>query len=307
MRKHLKRHAFPLTALLIIALLFAGYEYHQNKNIEKTLTQEVTRLDQSIQNVLKQQEELSSKLGVAEKDISKLSGSLQEKETQIDALGTQLQQVQVENKEQLGVLEDKITSLKLENQDFSEVIEKSIPAVVSIRTNVGSGSGFLISKNGYVVTNDHVIAGATAATIVTSDDKQQSVLLIGRNTRADIAVLKIEGNNFAWLPFGDSEKITVGEKVIAIGNPGGLDFTVTQGIISAVRREDDTGNNYVQIDVPINPGNSGGPLVNAAGEVIGITTKKISGFEGLGFALESNQVKKIAEGMIEKYEASLQS
>ena len=91
----------------------------------------------------------------------------------------------------------------------------------------------------------------------------------------------------------------VGEKVIAVGNPGGLDFTVTQGIVSAVDRLDSKGNEYVQIDVPINPGNSGGPLINSDGRVIGVNTKKVSGFESLGFALEADLVRDIIDGVIE--------
>ncbi len=302
MRKHLERHAFPLTALFIITLLFIGYEYFQTKTFTVTLQQEISRLENSLEEKVTV---LRNDLSLAQKDITSLGTSLEEKETKIKALGTELQEVKVESEKQIGALEDKVTQLKLQNQDFSEVIEKSIPAVVSIRTDVGSGSGFLVRENGYIVTNNHVIDGATAATIVTSDEAQHRVFLIGKNSRADIAVLKIEGSEYSWLSFGDSDSITIGEKVIAIGNPGGLDFTVTQGIVSAVDRVDAQGNSYVQIDVPINPGNSGGPLVDAAGEVIGVTTKKLADFEGLGFALESNQVREIVDGMIESYEESL--
>lgn len=303
MRKHLERHAFPLTALFIITLLFIGYEYFQTKTLTITLQQEISRLENSLEEKVTV---LRNDLSLAQKDITSLGTSLEEKETKIKALGTELQEVKVESEKQIGALEDKVTQLKLQNQDFSEVIEKSIPAVVSIRTNAGSGSGFLVRENGYIVTNNHVINGATAATIVTSDEAQHRVFLIGKDSRADIAVLKIESSGYSWLNFGDSDRINIGEKVIAIGNPGGLDFTVTQGIVSAVDRVDAQGNSYVQIDVPINPGNSGGPLLDVAGEVIGVTTKKLADFEGLGFALESNQVREIVDGMIESYEESLE-
>ncbi|MEK6901521.1 MAG: trypsin-like peptidase domain-containing protein, partial [Nanoarchaeota archaeon] len=102
------------------------------------------------------------------------------------------------------------------------------------------------------------------------------------------------------LRFGNSHNAKVGEKVIAIGNPGGLDFSVTQGIISATNRQDSNGNQYIQIDVPINPGNSGGPLINAEGKVLGVNTLKLVGFEGLGFALASSYVDDIITTIIEE-------
>ena len=301
MRKHLKRHALPLTTLLILALLFAGYEYYQNQKITQTISKEVSLLQEELVQLKEKDAELSTTLKRAEQNIGTLSSSVEEKGTQIKGLTGEIQQIKNES----SLLEEKVTNLKLQNQDFSEVIENSIPSVVSIRTNVGSGSGFLVREDGYIVTNTHVIDGATAATIVTSDEKEHGVLLIGKNSRADIAVVKISGVDYSLLGFGDSDKIIVGEKVIAIGNPGGLDFTVTQGIVSAAHREDSAGNLFVQIDVPINPGNSGGPLLNAAGKVIGVTTKKIADFEGVGFAIESNQVQEIVEGMIDEYETSL--
>lgn len=305
MKKETKTHIVYGVILLLLILGISSYEYIQAKNItqalaamETSLEGKITAVDQSVKN-------LGQDLKKAQKDISGLSSSLEEKETKIQSLSGQLEEVRTESLEQLGELSDKITNLKLQNQDFSEVIENSIPAVVSVRTDSGSGSGFLIRQNGYIVTNNHVIVQARAATIVTSDGDGHGVYLVGADADADIAVLKIDGEGYTLLRFGDSDEITVGEKAIAIGNPGGLDFTVTQGIISAVDREDANGNMFVQIDVPINPGNSGGPLINAAGKVIGVTTKKVVGFEGVGFALESNQVEEIANNLIAEYEENL--
>jgi len=175
--------------------------------------------------------------------------------------------------------------------DFSGIIEREIKGVVTIKTDVSQGTGFIITDDGYVVTNYHVMEGAKAAQIITSDSKTYSVNLVGHNTGMDISLLKIDGS-FHSLDLGDSDDVKLGEKVIAIGNPLGLSFTTTEGIISA---RDRTGINdlpyYFQTDVSLNPGNSGGPLINTKGEVIGINNFKISGADNIGFALEINYAK----------------
>ncbi|MFH1275723.1 MAG: trypsin-like peptidase domain-containing protein [Candidatus Woesearchaeota archaeon] len=307
MHKEKKHHLIYGIILAVIVLSFGAYEYYQNMQTEESLiilqnTFE-SKLTENVKTINENINELKTSLTTTQKDVSGLSTSLIEKETQIKGLSGELAQVKIENQEQLGQLESQITKLKSQNEDFSSIIENSIPAVVSVRTNLGSGSGFLISNDGYIVTNYHVIQGASAAAIVTSDGEQHRVYLIGNNPNADIAVLKIEGD-FSYLRFGNSNNINVGEKVIAVGNPGGLDFSVTQGIVSAVNRLDADGNNFVQIDVAINPGNSGGPLINLEGKVIGVNTKKIESFEGVGFAISSNQVEDIVNDLIADYEAA---
>ena len=126
---------------------------------------------------------------------------------------------------------------------------------------------------------------------------------MGYDSSADIAVLKINAPDLASLGFGNSDDVKVGEKVIAAGNPAGLAFTVTEGIVSATRT-DTNGIKYIQTDVPINPGNSGGPLINVKAEVIGINNFKIGGFEGLGFAIASNDVSNVVNKIINDYETS---
>ena len=289
-----KHHFFYGGIALVIVLALVTIEVLQTRHFTNLLAEQSSQLQTQI-NALQQQH---SALG---EEVETLTASVTEKETQIKKLSGQLEQVKIENQEQLEQLDQQIGTLKAQNADFSSVIEESIPSVVSIRTNLGSGSGFIISSEGYIVTNEHVISGATAASVITSDGKQHAVYLVGADSRVDVAVLQIEGS-YDSLRWGNSDKIVVGEKVIAIGNPGGLDFTVTQGIVSAVKRKDQYGNSFAQIDVPINPGNSGGPLLDVEGRVIGITTKKISEFEGVGFALESNQARDIAEGLISVYE-----
>lgn len=186
-------------------------------------------------------------------------------------------------------LEIELNELKAStDSDFSGIIEQSIKAVVSIKTDVSQGSGFIISDEGYVVTNAHVLVGARTVNAITYDQGIERLELIGVDTLKDVALLQIFGD-FEYLEFADSSKAKVGEKVIAVGNPFGLSFSVSQGIISALNREGLNGiNAYIQTDVSLNPGNSGGPLINKKGEVLGINNFKVGNSEGLGFALESN-------------------
>lgn len=298
MNKEKKTHIIYGSILAVVIL--ATFLYHGNtiKSLKNYVASQDAEISQQLSNT---KTELGASIEQLKAKDAELSKALEEKDKTIKSLSGEFEQLKVESAQQLTELQDKITNLKLQNQDFSEVIDKAIPSVVSIQTNRGIGSGFIARSNGYIVTNYHVINGINAAVIVTSDGSRHSVSLAGYNENADIAVLKIEGT-FDRIRFGDSDNVKVGEKVIAVGSPAGLDFTVTQGIVSAVNRKDDIGNTYIQIDVPINPGNSGGPLVNAAGEVIGVTTSKQTGFESLGFALAANNVDSIADGLIAQFE-----
>jgi S1-C subfamily serine protease len=215
--------------------------------------------------------------------FSELSTSVLEIETGLKSLGSQV-----------GSLDNEMTELKASaSSDFSGVIEDAIKSVVTIRTDISQGSGFVIADGGYIVTNAHVIQGATAAQIITYDEKTHNkVWVIGKNENMDIALLKIESSIYDSLTLGNSENVQIGEKVITIGNPLGLQFSVSEGIISAVHREGDNGlKAYIQTDAALNSGNSGGPLINTAGKVIGINNFKIDGGENLGFSLESDYIK----------------
>jgi len=195
-----------------------------------------------------------------------------------------------------------------------------IPAVVSIKvkglTGSGTGSGFFLDSNGYVLTNNHVVeAAATSGTITVelSNGKKYGAKLMGRDNSYDLAVLKIDVTSAPTLQLGDSDLVQVGDSVIAIGSPLGLSGTVTSGIISSKNRAVTTGNgsgessfiNALQTDAAINPGNSGGPLVDSTGAVIGVNSAiatlgsgSQSGSIGLGFAIPINQAKKTAEQLI---------
>lgn len=168
------------------------------------------------------------------------------------------------------------------------------------------GSGVIISGDGYIITNAHVVVDATEITVKLSDESEFSAGLIGVDARTDIAVLKIESaETLHPAKLGTSSNLKIGQWAIAIGNPFGLDRTVTVGVVSGVGRED-VGvaqyENFIQTDASINPGNSGGPLLNSAGEVIGINTAIMSAGQGISFAIPIDMVKDIARKLIEKGE-----
>lgn len=199
-----------------------------------------------------------------------------------------------------------------------EIASKVGPATVSVIAEVSygsvygdslfesSGSGFIISSDGYIVTNNHVVAGAGDISVVIPGFADPfSAELVGADSQTDVAVLKVESNEqFQFVSLGDSDKIQVGELAVAIGNPfGELAGTVTVGVISALDRElmiESATYNLLQTDASINSGNSGGPLVNSYGEVVGVTNAKISEGEGIGFAIPINDVKNIIEELINK-------
>lgn len=207
-------------------------------------------------------------------------------------------------------------------QDISQVVTKVAPSVVSISTNVensrgqavgqGAGTGIIVSKDGYVMTNNHVIDGASTVSITTSaGDIYENVKVIGSDPLNDVAFLKVSGvNNLAAAELGDSSTLKIGQSVVAIGNSlGEYNNTVTSGIVSGLNRpvtaSSGDGNStesltgLIQTDAAINPGNSGGPLVNSAGQVIGINTAVASDAQGIGFAIPVNATKGVLASVIE--------
>ncbi len=166
------------------------------------------------------------------------------------------------------------------------------------------GSGVIIDKAGFILTNNHVVKDADEIKIRLSDGREFKGKVIGTDQKTDIAVIKINSDHLPVLKIGDSDRLKVGERVFAVGNPFGLNQTVTSGIVSATGR-DNMGiadyENFIQTDAPINPGNSGGALVNIRGELIGINTAIFStsgGYQGIGFAIPSNMVKNVMESLI---------
>src|SRR5438034_7868191 len=161
----------------------------------------------------------------------------------------------------------------------------------------GLGSGVIIDKRGYVLTNHHVVRGADGVTVRLSSKQEYRGKIVGVDVKTDLAVIRFEPDgDVAVATLGNSDSLRVGEWAIAIGNPFGLDQTVTVGVVSATGRADvgiATYENFIQTDASINPGNSGGPLVNLRGEVIGINTAIVATGQGIGFAIPANMVKRV--------------
>jgi Do/DeqQ family serine protease len=189
---------------------------------------------------------------------------------------------------------------------FREFFGSSIPNVPQEQIQRGFGSGFIVSADGLILTNAHVVDGADKVEVKLKDGRSFKGQVVGTDSVTDVAVIKIEANNLPSVTFADSTKLEPGEWAIAIGNPLGLDNTVTTGIVSATGRNSsqigvaDKRVSFIQTDAAINPGNSGGPLLNAKGEVIGINTAIIQNAQGLGFAIPIDTAHNIAETLIAK-------
>ena len=226
--------------------------------------------------------------------------------------------------------------------DFTEAAQKSIHGVVHVKTTkaasksrqqfanpleefffgfgnremgppkpqVGFGSGVIISKDGYIITNNHVVSGASEVSVTLNDEREFTATVIGGDPQTDIALIKIEapkGTEFDYIPFGDSDNLKVGEWVLAVGNPFNLTSTVTAGIVSAknrsgIVREEKSLQSFIQIDAAVNPGNSGGALVNTRGELVGINTaiySQTGNFAGYAFAIPISIAGKVASDIKE--------
>jgi serine protease Do len=224
---------------------------------------------------------------------------------------------------------DDANTVAAERTDFVAAAGKSLNAVVHVKNTseknirdpfaeffygrsegrkyrqVGTGSGVLISLDGYIITNNHVIENATEIEITLNTKKTYKAELIGSDPANDIALLKIEGKEFDYIPFGNSDHLHIGEWVLAVGNPYNLTSTVTAGIVSAKGRDLEGNANiesFIQTDAAVNPGNSGGALVNTRGELIGINTaitSKTGAYVGYSFAVPSNIAKKVVEDLME--------
>ncbi len=220
-------------------------------------------------------------------------------------------------------------------QAFSQVSKKVTPSVVNISTisrkklvrpfpdmpplfeeffggsqgrrDRSLGSGFIISRDGYIVTNEHVVRDAESIRVKLSNDRLYEAKVVGGDPKTDIAVIKIDAADLPTAVLADSDHINVGQWAIAIGNPFGLERSMTVGVISATGRSNvgiESIENFIQTDASINPGNSGGPLLNIHGEVVGINTAIVAAGQGIGFAIPTNMAKPIIAQLVEKGKVS---
>src|SRR5205809_8037389 len=198
------------------------------------------------------------------------------------------------------------------SEAVSGAVTRVAPAVAHVRVErakasrwgrEGSGSGFIITPDGYLVTNSHVAGGAAAIEVTLPDGRTASATIVGDDPHSDLALLKVAAGDLAWCRFGDSARVRVGQIAIAIGSPYGFQHTVTAGIVSALGRSmrAQTGrllDNVLQTDAALNPGNSGGPLIDARGEVIGVNTAVILPAQGICFAIASSTAERVAVALI---------
>lgn len=202
-----------------------------------------------------------------------------------------------------------VNDRELTIQEIYKLVNPSVVTVIAEQKhNTSIGSGIIFSKDGYILTNAHVIKGGYSCRVCLSDGHYYDALLAGYDKTHDLAVLKIEADGLPIAGFGNSDKLTVGDSVYAIGNPLGVEFrgTLTDGIVSAINRDVEIGDNtmtFIQTNAALNEGNSGGPLINVCGQVIGINTVKVNEYystvtEGIGFAIPTKDVVRIVNELI---------
>ena len=257
-------------------------------NLRKEFINESSNLRSNLTTILSTiKENLDVSSQKQKEDFAKLSSDFEEAQAsytkQFDKLKIDLAGLNVD-------------SLKISSLDFSDTIKKVLPSVVSITTNQGKASGVFVSDK-ELVTSYHVVATASFIQITTYNGTTYEVFVEQYNDTMDLALLKINtSTTFSNLNFAQLFTINLGSKVVAIGNPYGLGFSVTEGIVSGLNRPGPSGLDiYIQTDVPVNPGNSGGPIININGDIIGITTFKVSNSEGLGFAIGSDYVREFVQ------------
>ena len=284
-----------------VALIFTLFVYFDS-NTENVLNEENVTNETNTHSVDEIVGAAQSIGGVVEKDkdISEVVDKVEAIEKKIEAIEKKIE----------AIVEMIEVDVEFSLAEIFGMAEESVVQVNVLRGNDGGiGSGFVYSNEGYIITNQHVVKDSTKVTVTFLDGESYIGDVIGKDRDLDIAVVKVNASNSTYLQpliIGDSSKLAVGEKIVAIGNPFGLSGSMTSGIVSQIGRllPQDTGYsipNVIQTDAAINPGNSGGPLFNMKGEVVGINTAIQSAtgeFTGVGFAVPSNTVKKVVPVLI---------
>lgn len=276
-----KRHKFAIGGFGVVTIAFMVIVAFTINGIMIKQSIEKKQFENEINNLEKN---LNYKINEIATNIISINEKMN---TQISSMSSNLTKI-----------DNRINNLNKENyEDFSSIITQSMPSILNVRTLSSQATGFIIHEEGYFVTNAHLLEspkGDMTQIIQTINHKEEINLakIIGTSPELDLALLKIEGN-FSKLKLANSDALKIGENIIAIGNPQGFTFSVTNGIISATKR---IGPNnlpyYIQTNTELNKGNSGGPLINKEGLAVGMNNFKIIDSEGIGFALESNIIKK---------------
>lgn len=188
-----------------------------------------------------------------------------------------------------------------EEETVIRVARAATPAVVGISRGGGSGSGVIVRADGVIITNAHVVGNARNVEVTTADGRTLTGRVLGRDADVDTAIVQVQATNLPVAPLGDSDRLEVGQIAVAIGNPLGLERTVTRGVVSAINRDPrgiGLASGLIQTDAAINPGNSGGPLLDSSGRVIGINTAVLTGATGLGFAIPINVATDVMQQIL---------
>ena len=290
---------FLVLILVVSGLLF--YNYYTSTKLKEDYNSKIL---QTLDSLKKTRTELVESISNSDIKIDSVNNDITTykltNQEDIKNLNSLIKQIEQQSNLQLEELKSDIKNVQVQSGDFTGIVEEVLSSTVSVLTNKGVGSGAIIRSDGFIITNHHVIAEASTIQIKTYEGRRHNADLVGSNPEYDVAILKVD-TELTPLDFGDSEEVKISNKVIAVGNPAGLEFTVTEGTISASREFNNI--KYIQHSVPINKGNSGGPLIDKNGEIIGINNFKVSGSESLGFALSSNEAESIANSIIENFNA----
>ena len=289
-----------IVSIVLTGALAGGYYYHQQQ-VMASLNYQMALIASELVDT---REILSAQINVESASIrdelDQRSDFLLSKIVEVESKSAEeIAKVEAEAQMTITGIEQKLKDVQISSADFSAIIEDVIPSIVFIRTDTGSGSGVIIDRDGLVLTNWHVVEDAKYGQANDFEEQIYGILILGHDAKADLAVIELQTEEtLKPLSFADSDFVHVGQKVIAVGNPGGYSFSVTEGIISAVHRLGPDGTSYLQHDVAINPGSSGGPLINSNGDIVGINTLKAEGMEGIGFAIESNKAKRVYQEIL---------
>ena len=302
-----KHHIMLMFAInLILALSVLVYLYSDLKTFKEDMTQRVGHLEAGVtakldllQNETRSnQEALEYRIESKDKVLEQAVRSIRDEyQVRIQTLLKTVTEIEQKSNVELDDLKKQLEDTSNLPKDFSGVVDRALTSIVSVTTDKALGSGAIISTDGFIVTNNHVVEGAKSVSITLRSGKVYGAKVIYKTADNDLAFLKIQESNLQVLDFANSDLLKPGEKVIALGNPGGLQFSATEGIVSALHRTVGTFRDVLQIDATIEQGSSGGPLINKYGKIIGITSFRVKGQDNLGFAIPSNTVKKVFESV----------
>lgn len=295
-----------LKTVVVVAAFFLVFGFlfritlNQSSNSTKNINEITARLSAFQEDVADLRLEIATiRQSMTESLIpitSSVSKVQEQSQQQLSVLAERLEQIEKEANT-ISDLKESVKEISTSREDLSILVRDAIPAVVSIKTDSQQGTGFFVDEQGFIVTNAHLLKGNTFIQVNTYDHKVYPAVIIGTDPEADIALLGVAGETgFPALELGSSDKVNSGDLVIAIGNPGGFDFSVAKGVISSVDRQSKNKVPMFQMDISINPGNSGGPLINTKGEAIGMNsgyTISALGLERLGFAIKSSYIREI--------------